>query len=369
MNWLTFLVAGLGFAAVFLLLPRPRAYPAALGGLLGLAALAALGAFLGYAFPGGVALSAESLLFYTFALLAVLFGGVMITQRNPARAAIAFAVVVLSVCGLFLLQAAPFLMAATLIVYAGAIIVTFLFVIMLSRQAGPTDADDRSREPLFAPAVGFFLLGTLLVVIQRAYDRTPLEDLVRRAEAIAAAGSVAELRGHLADEEAVNAYLREWDQELRRSREHAGAYRGPAREALAGADERLRTALDGAAVEWNNLAMALDAGPDAHPGEVERALEQARAQFRELAAGGTRLHELRSRPEHLAADLTLSGYGRAAAPGGEGRAADLPARNVAAVGRTLFSDHLIAIEMAGTLLLIATIGAVVIAGGRRGAAA
>ena len=42
-----------------------------------------------------------------------------------------FALVVLATCGLFLLLAAPFLMAATVIVYAGAIVVLFLFVIML----------------------------------------------------------------------------------------------------------------------------------------------------------------------------------------------------------------------------------------------
>src|SRR5262249_12886266 len=42
----------------------------------------------------------------------------------------------------------------------------------------------------------------------------------------------------------------------------------------------------------------------------------------------------------------------------------LPAANVSAVGRTLFTDHLLAIELAGTLLLIATVGAIAIAGRR-----
>ena len=40
----------------------------------------------------------------------------------------------------------------------------------------------------------------------------------------------------------------------------------------------------------------------------------------------------------------------------------LPARNVAAIGRALFTDHLLAIELAGTLLLVATIGAIAIVG-------
>ena len=70
-----------------------------------------------------------------------------------------FALVVLSSCGLFLLQAAPFLMAATIIVYAGAIVVTFLFVIMLAHQEGPSDADYRSRETPTPPKLVLALSG------------------------------------------------------------------------------------------------------------------------------------------------------------------------------------------------------------------
>src|SRR5437868_7093030 len=67
------------------------------------------------------------------------------------------------------LLAAPFLMAATVVIYAGAIVVTFLFVLMLAQQEGKSDADDRSREPLLATATGFVLLGALLYVLQLAY--------------------------------------------------------------------------------------------------------------------------------------------------------------------------------------------------------
>jgi hypothetical protein len=44
-----------------------------------------------------------------------------------------------------------------------------------------------------------------------------------------------------------------------------------------------------------------------------------------------------------------------------GGSADLPARNVANLGYVLYADHLLAVELAGTLLLVATIGAVAIA--------
>src|SRR5204863_164650 len=84
---------------------------------------------------------------YAFAGIAIIGGIQVVTQRNPVHAALSFALVVLATCGLFLLQAAPFLFAATMIIYAGAIVVTFLFVIMLAQQEGYSSADARSREP------------------------------------------------------------------------------------------------------------------------------------------------------------------------------------------------------------------------------
>src|SRR5207342_2757226 len=120
---------------------------------------------------------------YTFAGVAVVFGGLMIAQRNPVHAALSFAMVVLSTCGLFLLQAAPFLMAATIVIYAGAIIVTFLFVIMLSQQSGPSNANLRSRDPDLAVAAGFVLLATFLVGLQRVYDWHTVDEAIEHASA------------------------------------------------------------------------------------------------------------------------------------------------------------------------------------------
>src|SRR5215469_2646623 len=154
-----------GGAAIYLLLPRPKAYPVLLGAGLGLVALVLAGVLL----TRSGFVSVETILFWSFSVIGILSGALLVTQNNPARAALSFALVVLSTCGLFLLLAAPFLMAATTIIYAGAIIVTFLFVIMLAAQSGLSDADDRSREPLLTTLTGFVLLGLLLFVLQR-YD-------------------------------------------------------------------------------------------------------------------------------------------------------------------------------------------------------
>jgi NADH-quinone oxidoreductase subunit J len=109
--------------------------------------------------------SIEAVLFPLCAVVAVLGAILMITNGNPVYSALWFALVTLSVCGLFLLQSAPFLAAATVIVYAGAIVVTFVFVIMLAQQSGATIYDQRARQPLVATIASFvfvaILLGTL----------------------------------------------------------------------------------------------------------------------------------------------------------------------------------------------------------------
>ncbi len=110
--------------------------------------------------PGGDL--ADKVLFWLFTVGAVGGGVLMICSHDPVQGALWFAVATLCVCGLFLELSAPFLAAATVIVYAGAIIVTFMFVIMLAQQGGATAYDQRPRLPLPASLVSFFVLGVLV---------------------------------------------------------------------------------------------------------------------------------------------------------------------------------------------------------------
>jgi NADH-quinone oxidoreductase subunit J len=110
----------------------------------------------------------QSTLFCVFAAGAILSAVLMITNRNPVYSALWFALATLSVCGLFLLQQAPFLAAATVIVYAGAIVVTFVFVIMLAQQSGATIYDQRSRQPFLATVFAVLLMGALLITLKQA---------------------------------------------------------------------------------------------------------------------------------------------------------------------------------------------------------
>jgi NADH:ubiquinone oxidoreductase subunit 6 (subunit J) len=306
--------AVLGALAVYLLLPRPRPFPRALGVTAGLAALV-LGGFALVRRVEGAGPLVEWLLFGAFSALALAGGVALVTQTNAARGAVAFALVVLSTCGLFLLQAAPFLMAGTIIIYAGAIVVTFLFVIMLSQQRGLTDADARSREPLAACLAGGLLLAVLLAVIRQHYDPTGLDNLIAAVDA----ATVDPSSGNLT---AVTDRL--------------GRVRlaGPVR-------TRLENSTD---------ALTARAERGADPEVVRRELLQLRA---DVAAARDHVGDV---PPPDA--VRLSRF--AGPPPSDAADNRLPAANVAALGRALFSDYLLAVELGGTLLLVATIGAIAI---------
>ncbi|MFV0442568.1 MAG: NADH-quinone oxidoreductase subunit J [Planctomycetaceae bacterium] len=163
MNWITehalFLITlSVAAAGVWWLMPERTHRPRAVGVALVLGAVAVLLTALARA---EVTLS-QQVLSTLFAGGALLCGTLMITSRNPAYGALWFALVTLCTCGMFLEQSAPFLAAATIIVYAGAIIVTFLFVIMLAQTEGETTYDQRSRRPFLSTLAAFVLLGLVL---------------------------------------------------------------------------------------------------------------------------------------------------------------------------------------------------------------
>lgn len=139
---------------VFLLLPSPAPRFRVGGYLIVLGSLAAFVALM----ARNTALSVELILQQVFSAAAILGAVFLVTQPNPARAALAFTLVILGTSGIFLTLGAPFLAAANIIVYAGAIIVTFLFILMLAHQEKPSDASSRSRDPAGAALTGGLLL-------------------------------------------------------------------------------------------------------------------------------------------------------------------------------------------------------------------
>jgi len=114
--------------------------------------------------------------FMIFSIIAIASAVRMITHSRPVYSALYFVMVVLSSAGLFLLLHAEFMAFALIIVYAGAILITYMFVLMLAQQAATPDnineqpAYDRiPREPASAVVVGFIMLALLTSMIYGSF--------------------------------------------------------------------------------------------------------------------------------------------------------------------------------------------------------
>jgi NADH:ubiquinone oxidoreductase subunit 6 (subunit J) len=358
---LAVVLAAAGFA---LLLPKPR-LRSVMGGTAALIAAAAVaGAYVHRTFGEPASDWVGKFLFVLFSAGAVGFGAVLVVQRNPARGAIAFAFVILSTCGLFLLLAAPFLMAATIIIYAGAIIVTFLFVLMLSQVEGASDENDRSREPLLGALAGFAFVGLILFALQQTRDSaeaaTPpalvpapvLTDTERdRLAVVLSRLEQAEdaLHGDLATGR--TEFIGRFDEIQKNLDAVVGLARPKAGEEFrepplpvrlydARTDPQAKAALDRAAALRELTRVTFHGSGDKKTPGLEDIVS---ARQPDVGAAKAALRKLRDEVRLLA------GMG------------ELPARNVGNIGLLLYADHLLAVELAGTLLLVATIGAVAIA--------
>lgn len=357
------LASVLSAAGFFLLLPKPRVRSVAAGTAALIAAAAVLGAWAHQQFGDPGSDWVGKLLFVLFASGAVGFGTVLVVQRNPARGAIAFAFVILSTCGLFLLLAAPFLMAATIIIYAGAIIVTFLFVLMLSQVDGPSDENDRTREPLLGALAGFAFVGLVLFALQEARDSvTPstsaLGENVRPQARVPAPVLTDDERGLLGT---VLAQIDQTDDHLHGDLATGRADLTTRLDAIQENLERVVGVAEAQAGDPRRGSLAVRLDDYRTDPQAKAALERAAA----LRALNRRTYErleknvLSPRPDVAAAkaDLrTLRDEVRLLYGTGE-----LPARNVGNLAVLLYADHLLAVELTGTLLLVAAIGAVAIA--------
>ena len=241
-----------GFAALYLLMPRGGTFLRPVGIVFGIVALGGLCFVL---VPPGMTLHA--FLFYLFAGVAIVAATATVTYHNPIYSALSFALVTLSVCGLFLLRERSFWRPPPSSSMPARLLLRFCSSSCWQGSRGMHRTDRRAREPLLATLATFVLLGGLFFTID-AWK-------VERAGSPPAASPA----GRLAVAEAA----------------------GTGRRSLAG-------------------FVPIPAGAEQHSNSRLRAGEAGRL-----------------RP----------------------------------LGRSLFSDYLVAVELAGTLLLVAGVGAVAIA--------
>jgi NADH-quinone oxidoreductase subunit J len=111
--------------------------------------------------------------FAVFAVLAVLGGLGVISSHQPIRSVLSLVVVMLSLSVMFLLLSAQFVFAVQIIVYAGAVMVLFLFVIAL---LGPARELGRGRLRFQASLAAVFVLvlaGLIYAMLQGVTYRQP----------------------------------------------------------------------------------------------------------------------------------------------------------------------------------------------------
>lgn len=114
------------------------------------------------------------ILFYVFATMTLLCGVLVIANpfsRNPVTSAMCLVLTIISMAGLFVLLHAFFLAAVQILVYAGAVIVLFLFVIMLL----DLKAEERRRIKFFGVAAGLLSVGAILIIFIKSLRSTPLD--------------------------------------------------------------------------------------------------------------------------------------------------------------------------------------------------
>jgi len=126
-------------------------------------------------------MSAPLLIFFLLAIVAVIGSLNLIIQKHPIHSALSLIVVMVALAGLYLLMGAEFVAAVQIIVYGGAIMVLFVFVIMLL-NAGIEEHTSFSKLAGFAGIpLALALSGFIAAAIARSSDQlqaiTPAGDV------------------------------------------------------------------------------------------------------------------------------------------------------------------------------------------------
>lgn len=113
----------------------------------------------------------QTVLFYVFAVLTLGCGILVVANpfsRNPVTSAMFLVLTIISMAGLFVLLHAFFLAAVQILVYAGAVIVLFLFVIMLL----DLKAEAMRRIKIYGVLGGIVAVGAILAIFLKSLGAT-----------------------------------------------------------------------------------------------------------------------------------------------------------------------------------------------------
>lgn len=122
----------------------------------------------------------QTVLFYLFAALTLGCGALVIANplsRNPVTSAMFLVLTIISMAGLFVLLHAFFLAAVQILVYAGAVIVLFLFVIMLL----DLKAEAIRKIKFYGVVMGVVSVGAILALFFKSLGATQITPASRPA--------------------------------------------------------------------------------------------------------------------------------------------------------------------------------------------
>jgi NADH-quinone oxidoreductase subunit J len=118
-------------------------------------------------------LTSDALLFYIFAASTVIGSLIVVTQKNPVYSLVSLVGAFFGLCGLYVLLEAPFLAVVQIIVYAGAIMVLFLFVVMLlNAPLEETEYDERVHLLMHPGAMRFGAVLAVALIVELAWALT-----------------------------------------------------------------------------------------------------------------------------------------------------------------------------------------------------
>jgi len=324
--YLIYALLTLGALGVALSMPRRSVSPQLLGAIvagagIGGVFLAVALTALGRAEASGAEPALPGAFFYIFSLIALGSALRVITHPRPVYAALYFILTILASSALYLLLGAEFLAFALIIIYAGAILITYLFVIMLATQAPSEEEpatgnpyDKYSREPALSTGVGFVLIAILTGIMS---------------------GGVGQLSPNVGSQLG-QSRLADLPKKVVGAYERLGIFRAMAEPTLESvSSERLD-------IQARTLAMTVQ-----NPSEMGRVLENENvASLRDIPGASTK-------------------EGVMNAQSGDTVIFALPPRvqvtNIDGVGFSLIAEHPMALELAGVILLMALLGAVVLA--------
>jgi len=123
---------------------------------------------------GGEVLVAQNVAFGVLALTMVAAALRMVTTRNVVHAALYLVVVLAGVAGMFILLGAEFVGVTQVLVYIGAIVVLFLFGIMLTKGSFGEDDGVTGERRLVASLVGLLVFGVMAAALVESFEDAEL---------------------------------------------------------------------------------------------------------------------------------------------------------------------------------------------------